>query len=458
MEKLSQYIDEQNENVKERPQIPESKREVEPTTTDKEKFMNEKLVGTSLTRSDFMDDETTPSEKMEHLQAFAKSTYSEVEEAKKKKEAYERERRMKAEKEKQEKSKIEEYKDIVVDKPTTTTLSGPKQKDSTVVKMPNIKNIKTVKSSSIYEAFGDQMRKRRESAFSTKVPLPVSGYTASMLGLSSPEIRDYSETLAGLDRFGQMELRYRTVFEKIKQTSAGEMDFETFLKSTALLEFEILMYGLFSSSFPEQNTYPYFCSHCKGKMEFTYENWQYLDTSEEDPEKRKVVLSSIRKVLEGQSDGKEMFINSDVTSTIRKYLNHSKIIVELRHPTLHDQLYDVLGNINDENVKNPTLVNIMPFIKKVYLPTIETIESDEPEYIVLEDLDQKVTALTTIDETDDDELAIAIQDEILSKYNIKFTLRTPKCKSCGADSEAIPVSFEDMLFTTRQTRLRSKNR
>lgn len=434
------------ENIQSSTQVFEESEETE------EKKINNKLA--NIGQDDSLDT------KKNRLQAFTESTYKEVEEAEKiAKEAIAK-KKIEEEKNRIEKAREEEYKDNIIE--PTHVESKKENTDESTVHLPNMKNIRTVKTDNIYQAFGEQMQKRRETLFSTKVPLPLSGYTASIIGMSSPDIRDYSETLAGLDRYGKMELKYRTVFERIIKTSAGPAldSFDDFLKGTALMEFDILMFGLFSSSFPEKNTYPFRCQNenCKANMEFTYYNKQFLDTKEEDLEKREQILSSIRNVIMGQSNGEETFRTSEVSGKIiRKTLKHSKIIVELRHPTLYDHLYDVMKYVPQGNVEHPTLVNLMPFIRKVYYPTIDTVMNDEPDYLLLTDFDQKIQALSCIDQYDDEDLATAI-DEILSKYQITFTLRTPKCKSCGAGSIALPVDFEEMLFTMQQIQLLSKNR
>ena len=412
-----------------------------------------------LPLSALKQDIATPGESMGNLMAFTASLDDEVEEAKRKREQLEAEEARRLEEERLEYEKKNQFQDVVVDEvepaQATTTSEPVAAPDLTSLK------VKKVDTKNKVKLFSEQLLKKKARAFSTKVPLPNSGYTASVIGLSSPEMRNYSETLSGLDRFGQMEFKYKTLYSKIVETSIGDMDFDTFLNKTALLEYEILSYALFSSTFPEKSTYPYNCPKCNTRSDFTYYNKQYLDTHEGDTEKRAKTLNAMREVLKGQAiSAKELFEESETSKLTRKYLKDSKIVVELRHPTLHDQLYDVINNATEDLiVNNEALINLMPFIKTVYYPTDETVDGapEDIEYITLDDIDMKVNALNTITDADDDELAMAIEKNILEKYTIQFTLRPPKCPFCGHMATPEPVNFEQMLFMTRQIRTAMRN-
>lgn len=425
-------------------------------TTEEEKRLKEEkdneLIGkedeVQLTRKDLTDDKYTPSHSMKNLKDLNESLDKELEEAKAWREKAEANDKQLEEMENIKKQKEEESKfnDNIVSEEDEETKEDEVQIDLSSITIKKVKDIN--------KSFGEQMEKRKAKKYTTKVVLPNSGYTAEISGMSSPEIRNYSETINNLDLFGQMELRYKNLFSKIENTSIGDMDFETFLKRTALMEYETLTYGLFSSTFPEKSTYPFTCPKCKTKKEFTYYNKEYLDTAETDKEKREAILAPMRKVLMGQAiDAKEIFEEAATNKLIRKYLKHSKIIVELRHPTLHDQLYEVLGSNKDNlNDVNTSILNIMPFVKTVYLPTIETIDNEMPEYIPLDDIAMKIEAINGLNEKDDEELALAIQKNILDCYNLKYTIRAPKC-SCGYSPEPEVVDFETMLFMTHQIRI-----
>ena len=437
--------------------------EFDPNAKTKEEIEREELEnkvignegGPQLKVKELEEDMATPARSMHNLKKLNERLDEELEEAKKIKEQREIEARNREEMKKIEEKKKSQFNDNIVSDIEDANESSKDEDNEEEEFIPDLSSITIRKTVDIDATFASEMKKRKARAFTTKVVLVNSGYTASILGMSSPEIRNYSETMGSLDLFGQMEYKYKNMFSKIESTSIGDMDYETFLKRTALMEYEILNYGLFSSSFPESSTYPYVCPKCHTKTNFVYHNKEYLDTSENDLEKREKILSAMRKVLSGQAiDAKALFEEANTNNLYRKYLKNSKIIVELRHPTLYDQLYDVLANVNDEELKtmNQAVVNIMPFIKNVYLPTDDTIDNQTPDYIKLEDFGKKVAVISLIDEKDDEALAVEIQNKILSQYNIKFTIRAPKCV-CGYQDDPEEVEFDRMLFMTHQIRI-----
>ncbi len=400
-----------------------------------------------LTKDALEKDQSTPGASMGNLQSFAEGLDAEVEEAMAERELYEKQNKLREAEEKNREAMENQFSDI-----ETVSEEDSVEEVKEDMSFLNSLRIKKVKDDKKSKLFGEVLKNKKAKAYTTKVALPNSGYTASLAGLSSPEQRNYSDTLSNLDRYGAMEYKYRTVHEKMLQTSIGDMDFDTFLKRTALLEFEVLFYGIFSSTFPEKSKYPFTCPKCSGKSEFVYYNKQYLDTHENDSEKRKRVLSSMRQVLTGEAiDAKELYENSETNGRYRKFLKNSKIVVELRHPTLYDQLNDVIKNATDQLIEsNEALINLMPFITNVYFPVNE--DGEESEYIALDSIEDKMNALNIIDDEDDDALTEAIEKLILSKYTINFTLRPPKCPLCGHTPDAEPVNFESMLFMTRQIR------
>ena len=384
-----------------------------------------------------------------------------IEEAKADAEERERVARIEAETKAKEEQKTSAFKDVVVDEPKEESVQESVDNSNlNALRLKKVDNNSADKNTT--RLFSDVLKKKKNKAFRTKVVLPNSGYSASIIGLSSPEMRNYNDTLSGLDLFGQLEFKYKTLFEKIVETSIGEMDFDTFLKRTALLEYEILNYGLFSSTFPEKSTYPWRCAKCGSETQFTYENKAYLDTHENDSEKKAEVLAAMRKVLKGEAiNAKELFDDSETANNYRVLLKDSKIIVELRHPTLYDQLYDTVANTDQQLIENnEALINLMPFISAVYFPTNEEVENvpvEQLEYLKLTTVSDKINALNIVDDADDDALSSAIEKNILSKYVITFTMRPPKCPNCGNVPEPEPINFETMLFMTRQIRMSTRN-
>ena len=435
-------------------EVDNSKQEIIANTNEVIEDPSQRLVGNNgvvVPVEALEKDKSTPGAHLSTLFQANQELEKQVEEAKKLKEQKEAADKQAKELEIIEQEKKNTFNDNVVE--------VEEEKEKVDEDIPDLTKVTILKSKDNKKLFGDIMKKRRESVHTTKVVLPNSGYTASVMGMSSPEIRNYSTTLSGLDNFGFFEFKYKEMFKRIKETSIGTMTFDTFLKRTALMEYEILNYGLFSSTYPDKSEYPFTCPKCGAKDVFVYQNKQYLDVNENDPEKKKATLESMLNVLKGQAvDPVELFNNSATNKLCRKYLKNSKIIVELRHPTLYDQMYDVVRNMTEELKKdNEELLNIMPFIATVLFPTPETVNDDVPQYVPCDDLQMKVMALNTIDDEDDEALSTAIEEEILNKYKLRFTLTPPACKSCGFQPDPEPVGqFDQMLFMMHQIKIANR--
>lgn len=426
----------------------ESKQEKVEQETSEEQLKNTKVdtgeEGFEISADALTKDRYTPGASMGHLGKFATEEMDKrVEAAKKEREDYENKKKQEEELANIESKKASEFEDDIVEEE-----ESEKEEEEKI----DLTSIKIKKTKDITSVFTKMINKKRETAFTTKAVLPRSGYTANVRGMSSPEIRNYSRTASNLDSYGYLKYKYQELYKRITETSLGEMDFDTFLKRTALMEYEILNHALFSSTFPDKSQYPFNCPKCEAKDTFIYYNKDFLDYQEDDHEKREAILNDLREVLKGQLDPVKLFEEAATANYIRQYLKHSKIIVELRHPTLYDHLNDVTKNLTEQMIDdNEEIVNILPFIHKVYFPTEETIDNERPDYYELDTVPLMIQGLNTLDTEDDAELSQAITDKILAQYRIKFSIKPPACRLCGYQPEKEYIdSFDSMLFTMHQ--------
>lgn len=423
----------------------------------KEEVSDKKLPGTNLSVEGLKQDNATPGRALSSLEKYrieseAEAARAEVlykAELEKQKTAEEFQKR-KEESEKQfNDTIIEQVDDEVIEETATNDI-----KDVTKVDLTSIK-IKKTKDEGI--KFKSMIDKKKKQSYFTKGILPVSGYTASLIGMSSPEIRNASDVMGGLDRFGYLKYKYENIFKRITETSIGSMTFDTFLKRTALMEYEVLAYCLFNSTFPDTNEYPFVCPKCGKRSSYKFDNKDFLNVNldESDPDtkaRNEKVLSAMLNVLKGEVvNAQEIFDEADVNKLTRKLLKDSMIIVELRHPTLWNQLYDVVDKLSDTVMDaNPAITNILPFISKVYFPDPESADEQNPDYIELSNPVYQVEALNQLSVTDDENLAKEINDKILSQYVVSYSLKQPACPQCKHKAPNQAILFDNMLFTMHQ--------
>lgn len=290
-----------------------------------------------------------------------------------------------------------------------------------------------------------RIRKSRNEA-TTQIVMPNTGMTSALAGFSSPELRNIATTLSSMDAYRAAEFRFNQIFSKIKDTSIGPISYEEFLRCTSLLEINILYYGVFCSTYQNSNKYPMRCTNkgCGSQFEYDYPNSRlmYID------DKHEITAQSILSVVKGINNAKDLLENSEVNTIERIYLDDSQTIVDLRHPSLWNELNDVLQNVTQQMMtEDEVTVNILPFVEAVYV-----LDPVDGTYVPLEDFDDKFTELSSLNEHDDVKLSKQIE-KIIDKYHIKFGFRDVVCPHCNKKIEDMEIpSMETLLFTIHQLR------
>lgn len=447
----------------------EKKQEKEEKIDVKKLGMDEKIGDLGLTKRELEADMTTPAQNMSNLKKFAEKLDIEAEVAKeqygKKKE--EEETKKEIEEMMNEKTEFDdeviddeeesveekETKKIVDNDSAEKTADETDEKKKIILKDVKIRKIKDKSKKDNF--FNELIVRRRKRQKTTRVPLICSGYIADMSPLSSPEIRDLSNALRTKDAYGYWEFLYKIIHEKIASTSIGSMDFETFLKSTSLNELEILLYGIFCSSYPDKNSFPAKCPNSKCGLEFNFEyaNDDYMVFDDMDENGNSKIKDRMRELVAAQAIDAKKFFKESLTNTLyRVPLPDSGYIVELRHPTLYNQLHDVIKQMVEQQLEDASDVtlNRLPFVEKVLIPYDE--EDPEAGYIEYEEMDKKITLLSALTEDDDVELEEAISDNILSTSHISFRMHDVTCRVCGAKLMDEDVDFRSLLFMIHRIR------
>lgn len=390
-------------------------------------------------------DRTNPQESIANLENFSSKMDDEVAEARKIYEANKAKEAM-LNNLANKKVNISDFKDNIIDMDDAEEEAIVEEVE--VVKQPardltavTIKKSKKLSEEDIMKRF---VKKIEEKNVSSRVVMVNSGYAASMSGFSSPALRNVSAELAQYDKdFGATDYRYRLVHSKIKDTTIGEMDYMTFLKQTSLLEIDIAFYGIVCSTYPDKNQFPGKCPKCDAKFKYDYYNSDYLKVSKENMDD---VTTKVAALLKGQAiNPEEIFENAPTNMVTREILEDSGIIVELRHPTLYDHLYDVLQTLGD---RSSSLVNSMPFIESVLIP-------DGEGYFKIESVENKLNVLEQLSEADDIKLAENIK-EIIDQSKIEFAMQNISCPYCKHSFPDQSVSMEQMLFTIHQIKITNK--
>jgi hypothetical protein len=66
------------------------------------------------------------------------------------------------------------------------------------------------------------------------------------------------------------ETKWSVLHSKLAQTSLGEMNFNDFLRATAAVDYNTLIYGLLCATYPDDDTLPLNCANDKCNKQFEH--------------------------------------------------------------------------------------------------------------------------------------------------------------------------------------------
>lgn len=343
----------------------------------------------------------------------------------------------------------DEEEEVVEAKPLDTTKD--EEDEDILAEAEELRNLKIIKfkKDDKYKSKYDQIiakRKAEAEKRASQVVLINSGYAGRFEELKTSEVLNMEAVFSDADEFTATEYQYKLMHKHLADTSVGKMDYETFLKSTSLLELNTIYYALYSSTYPDVNEYPGTCTHpeCRARFTFKYHNKDLMHLDDKDKEE---VAKQISELLTSTEPEKNL-ANANTAFTFRKRLSNGSII-DFRHPTLYNHLMDTLKEMKETKIsEDDGFTAIMPFIDSILVYVEE-----EDAYFELEDFESKLNELKYI--SDEDFKAIfKIANKIQSEYKIKYAFKNLKCPVCKKE---LPDQYIDvmsgMLFIQQKLRM-----
>jgi len=264
-----------------------------------------------------------------------------------------------------------------------------------------------------------------------------SGYMAKVLPLvHKDQINLYYNNLSFYEYKKSV---YRVIWEKIQDTSVGKLNWEEWLRSTAVEDLETLFYGLYSSTFPNEGSFRLTCPNpeCNEDHEYKVNHNNLIRTADKD---------KIRKLIDDVSKNSTTLEKMREFSLIGKNeaveLDESKIVVEIRTPSLFDSL-EILRTVPEKTVNKDvlTITNLL-YVNKMYIPT----KDDKTVYV---EESNRQTILKIIDSmpiNDARDLQAAVLERV-ENNRISYSIKNIKCPTCAHETKEVPISVEDILFT-----------
>ena len=282
----------------------------------------------------------------------------------------------------------------------------------------------------------------------TTVPLVASRYRAKMRGLGYGQLGDI--LLSGNEpTFEQVYKRFSTIYNNIVETSIGKFEsFEDFLKKTAFIDTNMLIYGLMVSTYPEIDSVTVTCGKCGKNFEQKYFVRDLMDLSAAST----TYLKRLDELMSCPATDFEKFAEESPVRK-RKYivLPVSKYVAEIGLVSAYDYLYQVVSNITSEQFKDEHSDDVNGYLKinGIYLNMVRSISIPNPnkeksliKYSSYEDMLQILYRLPM----EDQQILNGIINQYLENYGYKFSIKNDVCPHCGNKAERTEVELTDLIF------------
>ena len=291
----------------------------------------------------------------------------------------------------------------------------------------------------------------------------ASGYTCKMKNIAASEaIRMFQGP--GEDTANSILDKWSVIYDKITNVSRGAFDdFEDFCKHTAFMDYDLFLYGMICSSYPEDDSVPFNCDKSKGgcgkDFEHKYSNKQMI-RSDLISEETKGIMAEIINNAAFVDKAKEYADNSPVNNYIRYRLNDkSGIIFELYIPSVHEMVERVFRQIDANKDmttrENRTNLILAQDIHAIYLPDYDTFDEEHPENIEYDQVigvEPVMEALKRFNEMQLNLLTNRIK-KLTDPYSITFGFPKIVCPHCHHDWGMYNMELDSVLFRRVQQRV-----
>lgn len=183
------------------------------------------------------------------------------------------------------------------------------------------------------------------------------------------------------------------------------------------------------------------CGSCGKQTSVTVDNQTLVEAKDKD------VFKVIEEVTSSELTGEELVANSIVHKRQRIMLNDSKIIIDVKTPTLWDNL-SLIKASNPQIIKEYSeTFSSMLFIANLYMLDVrKTHETGTPCYYEVKEKTKILDILLRLTNNDGEQLEDEIENK-LAKYNITYEIHGCKCSHCKEEIPNIPIDMESILFT-----------
>lgn len=276
----------------------------------------------------------------------------------------------------------------------------------------------------------------------TQIVAIQSGYTAAVEGFDYSQINQLVNST--LDEYAMQLLLMQTIYSTINTTSVGKLSFDEWCNITSYYDLESFEYANYLETFPGDTSFSIECGSCRQVINAKINNDRLICA------KNDLTMERMNEILNNRNNPKEMLNKALVHTKKRVFLEDSKIIIDIKLPTIKKHL-DLLSSVNAKaKEKARHILTLMLFFDGVYMLDIqETMAKKKPCYYKVEDRQKIATIIGKLTYNDSKHLSTII-NEFIESQTVEFKIKSFVCPSCQTKIRDIPVEIEQLLFFQMQ--------
>lgn len=284
----------------------------------------------------------------------------------------------------------------------------------------------------------------------TTICFPCSGYRAQMKGMTYGELGDVSLMMDNVT-YDQYYKRLSVMYNNMTNVSTGPFeDFEDFLKKTAYTDIPMGLYGMYVATQPEIQAIRLECGDEKCKKNF---DWKFNTRSLLRLEKcTKKFLDNMSRIANASPfEFKTIQKEAPVNNSKFIKLPISNIIVEMGIISCYEFLNNLIpvldektfaDNFGDSKVYANNVL-LLTAVRSVILP------KRDGGTVRFTDYKDILDALYLV-KSDEVKIIASVASKLTAEYQSVFAFNNVVCPHCGAKTESLEVSMDDLVFRTYQ--------
>ena len=251
------------------------------------------------------------------------------------------------------------------------------------------------------------------------------------------------------DKYSKTKAMYRIIYSKIREWSCRPLSFNEFIEKTAYVDYDTLLFGLYSATYPDEQEYDLDCQHCGATNKITVTPQKLVSNQSEAI--FGAIGAQINKEWENPGQGEPIGDLAKKTELVK--LPDSGYIVRFQNPSISaflsttqklNELFrtkkDVELNAGMELIGGNCMT-----IKELYMP------DGKGGFFKVDNFNNILDQIKKLSPKTDCKLLATYPNLMTKDLIIEYSIPGYTCPHCTAKNADIPMDFEStLLFKSRE--------